>query len=483
LIFQCGRWWWFVDEFVSADSPQPSYEQLLALNAELAARLEQALARIAELEARLGMSSKNSSKPPSSDGLVKPAPRSLRKKSGRGPGRPAGQPGTTLEQVADPDVVVRHVPDFCGGCGDGLAGAAEVAVTRRQVFDIPEPAVVVTEHQIVTVACGCGHRTSGAAPAEATAPVAYGPRLAGIGVYLLHGQFLSIGRTADALRDLFGLPVAAATVSCWVKRTALGIIAKVLPVIADRIAAAPVAHFDETGMRTDGRLAWLHSASTSTAVLLSVHPKRGTAAMDAAGVLPRFAGIAVHDAWAPYDTYTRATHALCNAHVLRELVYVTDTAAGATAELAEQAIGALQQLNRLVNAARTDGGEPGHADISEQRHLLRSAVVLGAEATAERADKLQRKHHALFVRLRDRRDDYLRFVTHPAVPFDNNSAEQTIRMPKLRIKVSGCMRTLTGAEHFAAIRSYTATAVRNGVNTLDALIQAATGNPWIPATA
>jgi hypothetical protein len=144
--------------------------------------------------------------------------------------------------------------------------------------------------------------------------VAYGPRLAGIGVYLLHGQFLSISRTADALRDLFGLPVAAATVTCWVKRTALGIIEKVLPVIAGRIAAAPVACFDETGMRTDGRLAWLHSACTSTDVLLSVHPKRGAQAMDAAGVLPRFTGIAVHDAWAPYDTYTGATHALCNAH-------------------------------------------------------------------------------------------------------------------------------------------------------------------------
>jgi transposase len=468
---------------VPADSPQPSYEQLLALNAELAARLEQALARIAELEARLKQSSVNSSKPPSSDGIAKPAPKSLRKKTGRGPGRPAGQPGVTLEQVADPDVIVRHVPAACGGCGDDLAGGREVALTRRQVFDVPDPKVVVTEHQIVTVACRCGHHTSGTAPAEATAPVAYGPRLAGIGVYLLHGQFLSVGRTADALRDLFGLPVAAGTVACWVNRTALGVIGQVLPVIRDRIAAAPVAHFDETGLRTDGRLAWLHSASTGTDVLLTVHPKRGVAAMDAAGVLPRFGGVAVHDAWAPYDTYTAALHALCNAHVLRELIYVTDTAIGPTAELAAQAIGALQQLHRLVSAARADGAEPDPATIGEQQHLLRSAVVLAAQATAARATTLQRKHHALFVRLRDRRDDYLRFVTNPAVPFDNNAAEQTIRMPKLRIKVSGSMRTLTGAEHFAAIRSYTATAIRHGINMLDALVQAAAGNPWIPTTA
>lgn len=479
-----------------ADSLQPSYEQLLTLNAVLYARLEQALGRIAELEAdlsaaksriadleaQLKQSSKNSSKPPSADGLAKPAPRSLRGRSGRGPGRPAGQPGTTLEQVAEPDVIVRHTPSVCAGCDNDLTGAVEVAVTRRQVFDIPEPAVVVTEHQIVTLACVCGHHTTGTGPVEATAPAVYGPRIAAIGVYLLHGQFLSIGRTADALRDLFGLPVAPATVTAWVKRTALGVIDQVLPVIRDRLRQAPVVHFDETGLRVEGRLAWLHSASTSTDVLLTAHRKRGTAAMDDAGVLPGFTGTAVHDAWAPYDTYTTATHALCNAHVLRELVYVTDTATGHTADLAAQAIDALRRLHHLTGDARTSRDTADPAALHEQQHLLRSAVVLGAKATAERGNKLQRKHHALFARLRDRRDDYLRFVTDPAVPFDNNPAEQTIRMPKLRIKVSGSMRTMTGAEHFAAIRSYTATAARQGINMLDALTQAVTGNPWIPAT-
>ncbi|WP_225854607.1 IS66 family transposase [Micromonospora sp. ALFpr18c] len=406
----------------------------------------------------------------------------MRGRSGRGPGRPAGQPGTTLEQVADPDVIVRHVPAACGGCGAGLTGALPVRVARRQVFDIPDPKIVVTEHQIVTVACPCGQRTTGTAPAQATAPVAYGPRLAAIGVYLLHGQFLSVSRTAEALSDLFGVPVAATTVACWVKRTALGIIDKVLPVIGDRVAAAPVAHFDETGLRTAGKLAWLHSASTATDVLLSVHPRRGTEAMNDADVLPRFTGVAVHDAWAPYDTYTAATHALCNAHVLRELVYVTDTATGQVADLSQQAITALTSLWRLVCAARAEDREPDQRVIAEPLHLLRSAVILGAEATTARTTPLERKHHNLFLRLRERRADYLRSVTNPAVPFDNNAAEQTIRMPKLRIKVSGSMRTLTGAQHFAAIRSYTATATRQGINTLDALIQAATGNPWIPTT-
>ena len=203
---------------MSADPPPLSYDELLALNAGLTTRLEQALAGIAELEARLKQSSSNSSKPPSSGGLAKPAPKSLRGRSGRRPGRPAGGQGVTLAQVADPDVVVRHEPVVCTGCGEALAGGAEVGVARRQVFDIPEPKLVVTEHHLVTVACGCGHITTGVAPAVATAPAVYGPRLAAVGVYLLHGQFLSVSRTAHALRDLFGAPVSSGTVAGWATR-------------------------------------------------------------------------------------------------------------------------------------------------------------------------------------------------------------------------------------------------------------------------
>ncbi len=463
---------------MSAPQPSPSYDELAARVAELTGLLEEALTRVAELEARLKQSSSNSSRPPSSDGLAKPSPKSLRPRSGQGPGRPKGQDGVSLQRFADPDVI-RHVPAVCGGCGDSLTDADEVDMTWRQVVDVPPVTPQVTEHQMITLKCRCGHHTTAAAPPEATAPIVYGPRLAGIGVYLLHGQFLSVSRTAAALKDLFGAPVASGTVAGWVKRTALGIIDKVLPVIAGRIAGAPVAGFDETGMRVAGRLAWLHSASTATDVLLAVHTKRGTKAMNAIGVLPKFTGVAVHDAWAPYDTYTNMIHALCNAHALRELIYVTDTATGPVAEHAEQAATALRRLNRLI----ADAAEriPDPEKLAFYQHVLHSAVVLGVQATATRASKLERKYHALFVRLRDRRDDYLRFVTDPAVPFDNNASERTIRMPKLRTKVSGSMRTTTGAEHFAAIRSYIATAARHGVDTLDALIQAAAGNPWIPA--
>jgi transposase len=461
---------------------RPSYEQLEAENAELRADLAQAVARIGDLEARLGMSSRNSSKPPSSDGLAKPAPKSLRQKSGRGPGRPRGQVGFTLEPVADPKHRRRHEPHACAGCGGDLAGARVVGVESRQVFDLPSIALEVTQHDLVARECSCGTVTKAAAPAGVNAPVQYGSRLAGVGVYLFHGQFLSKGRTAAALSDLFGADVAPGTVASWTARTAEVITDEVIPVITDRIAGSPVAHFDETGLRTAGKLAWMHSASTDTDVLLSVHAKRGTKGMDAANVLPRFTGVAVHDAWAPYDTYAGLTHALCNAHVLREFIYVQDTASKDVADLAEQATDAILAIKKLVDAAADTGGDVDPDALAHQKRLLKSALVLGKTATSGRATKLERKYNALFTRVIKRWDDYLRYTHDPHVRFDNNTAEQTIRMPKLRVKVSGCFRCLDGAQDFAAIRSYIATAARAGQNVLEVLVQAAAGTPWIHAT-
>lgn len=464
-------------------SQPPSYEELAAENAQLKAVLAQALARIGELEARLGMTSKNSSKPPSSDGLAKPAPKSLRGKSGRGPGRPPGQDGRTLRQAEVPDHEIRHEPLACAGCGGGgLHNAPIAGVERRQVFDLPPVRIEVTEHQLISRTCQCGTVTKGVAPGGVNAPVQYGSRLAGIGVYLFHGQFLSKSRTVQALSDLFGVVVAASTLVAWTTRIAATLTSTALVVIRDRISRSQVAHFDETGLRVAGRLHWMHSASTPDLVLLTVHPKRGVKGMDAAGVLPAFTGTAVHDAWAPYDTYKNVTHALCNAHALRELVYVTDTAPAPVAALAVQAIDAMITIKDLVKQARDAGRDPEPDALAKSQHLLRSAIILGATTTAARATKLEAKYHALFTRLNTRWDDYQRFVTDPALPWDNNNAEQTIRMPKLRTKVSGCLRTLTGAQEFAAIRSYTATAVRQGHNMLDVLIDAADSHPWIPAT-
>jgi hypothetical protein len=215
-----------------------------------------------------------------------------------------------------------------------------------------------------------------------------------------------------------------------------------------------------------------------------VHPRRGTEAMKAMGVLPSFAGVAVHDAWAPYDTYTGPEHQLCCAHALRELQAVTDAAPAGRWCWAAQAAEALTAMQDLVREAAGQGRDAvDPAALAAQVRLYRSAVLAGASQTSARSGALMKKHNALARRLIDRQDDYLRFIRDFSVPPDNNGSERDIRMTKLKQKVSGCLRTLTGARQFCAIRSYLSTAAKHGLSFFDALIMLAKGEPWMPATA
>ncbi len=441
--------------------------------------------RIAELEAQLRQTPRNSSRPPSSEGLDKPPPRprSLRKRSGRKPGGQDGHEGATLAQVAGPDREVRHEPACCGRCGAGLGGRPVTGMERRQVFDLPEVTIKVIEHQLIERECGCGHRTKGAAPQGAEAPVQYGPRIAAIIVYLYMGQFLSKQRTAQALAELFGIPLSSGTVAGITARAA-GRLGGFLKHARGQIAASDVAGFDETGFGVEGRLHWVHCARTGKYTLLMVHPRRGTEAIEAMGVLPSFGGVAVHDAWAPYDTYTTPDHQLCCAHALRELQAVADTAAEGQwcwAAQAAEAITAMQDLVREAVSQGRDAADP--AALAAQIHLYRSAVLAGASQTAARSGKLMKKHNALARRLLDRQDDYLRFTRDWRVPPDNNGSERDIRMTKLKQKVSGCLRTLAGARQFCAIRSYLSTAAKHDLSFFDALVMLTENRPWIPSAA
>jgi transposase len=451
--------------------------------ARAAEELARAGERIAELEARLRQTPRNSSRPPSGEGLGKPAPRSLRKKTGRKPGGQDGHEGRTLAQVARPDRELRHEAACCGRCGAGLRDRPVTGVERRQVFDLPEAAVMVTEHQLIERECGCGQRTRAVAPQGAEGPVQYGPRIAAVIVYLYAGQFLSKNRTAQALAELFGIPLSSGTVAALTARAA-GQLGGFLEHAREQIAASGVAGFDETGFRVAGRLHWVHCARTGRYTLLTVHPRRGTQAMEAMGVLPSFAGVAVHDAWAPYDTYTGPEHQLCCAHALRELQAVTDAAAGSQWCWAAQAAEALTAMQALAAEAAVQGRDVvDPAALAAQLHLYRSAALAGASQNAARSGALMKKHHALARRLLDRQDDYLRFCRDWRVPPDNNGCERDIRMIKLRQKVSGCLRTLTGARQFCAIRSYLSTAAKHGIGFFDALIMLTENRPWIPSVA
>jgi len=455
-------------------------------NSEIA-MLREALAalqsQVADLAAQVKKNSRNSSRPPSSDGLAKPAPKSLRGTSGRKPGRPKGQPGATMQLMDHPDKKVRYRPAACGCCGKSLKGAEVTAVERRQVIDIPPVRARITEHQMLTLLCGCGCETKAAAPDGVTAPVQYGPRLMGTGIYLWHGQFLSRDRACRALSEMFGCAPSPGALAAAARKTA-ALLAPALKAITEYLVSAEVVHFDETGFRTAGKLAWVHSASWGKFVLVTVHAKRGKDGMTAAGILPFFTGIAVHDAWKPYDTFENvAGHALCGAHVLRELAAVTETGTDLDRAWAQQAIDALLALDNAAEDARAAGGTAINPDLlAEHEGWYRKAAETGIALNAGRNGKLQEKRHALAKRMKDREDDYLRFARDLRVPFTNNAAEQAIRMSKLRIKISGCMRSMTGAEEFCAIRSYLATAAHHGIGALDALTSAFQGRPWIPET-
>ncbi|HEX5292023.1 MAG TPA: transposase, partial [Streptosporangiaceae bacterium] len=282
--------------------------------AELRMQLSAVQSQLADLAAQVKTNSRNSSKPPSSDGLGKPAPKSLRGKSGRKPGRPKGQPGATMELSDHPDKTVKHRPARCSHCGKSLKNAPVTGTERRQVIDIPPVKAVTAEHQLLTVQCGCGCETKAQAPDGVSAPVQYGPRIMGTGIYLWHGQFLSRDRACRALAEMFGCAPSPGALAAAARKTA-GFLAPALAAITRHLIASEVVHFDETGFRTAGRLAWVHSASAGKFALFTVHARRGKDGMRAAGVLPHFRGIAVHDAWAPYDTFEDvAGHALCGAH-------------------------------------------------------------------------------------------------------------------------------------------------------------------------
>jgi transposase len=273
--------------------------------------------------------------------------------------------------VAKPDRELRHEPGCCGRCGAGLTGRPVTGVECRQVSGLPEVAVTVTGHQLIERECRCRHRTKGAALQGAEAPVQYGPRIAAIIIYLYAGQFLSKERTAQALAELSGIPLSSGTVAGITAR-AVGRLDSFLERVRDTIAAAEVAGPGETGFRVDGRLHWVHCARTGKYTLLMVHHKRGRQAMEAMGIVPSFAGIAVHDAWAPYDTYAAPDHQLCCAHALRELQAVTDAAPAGQWCWAAQAAGTLAE--RVAQGEIRDTSAAVHKSFSGPR--LRCVVIM-----------------------------------------------------------------------------------------------------------
>ena len=465
------------DAAESAATPAAVEEEVERLRAENAVLL----ARVAELERRLGLNSSTSGKPPSSDGLAKPKreprTRSLREASGKLPGGQKGHKGETLRQVAEPDTIVAHYPDTCPACGSGLTAEASTGYSVRQVFDLPEPQpLLVTEYRAHTCRCGrCGERVRAAFPADVTAPVQYGPRIAAMVVYLLHYQLLPEDRLAEAMADLFGVKLVAATIARMSRRCAERF-QDFAGAVGALVKTAAVKHMDETGFRIGGKTQWLHVACTLWLVFYRVSPKRGS-------LLEGVTGIVVHDHWKPYYTMEGVLHALCNAHHLRELQALVEIE---KEDWARRMQCHLRRACHAANLARQRGRplKPALVALVRRRYDAIAAAGMAfhavqpplapnpATGTAKRRGRPQRRTgHNLLLRLTTRKDDVLRFLTDPAVPFTNNEAERDGRMMKVRQKISGGFRSQNGASDFAVIRSLIATAKKQGWNVLNTLTQ------------
>lgn len=442
---------------------------------------------LADLRRQLGKNSSNSSKPPSSDGLAKP-PRiagSLRGSSGKTSGGQSGHRGDTLRPVPKPDKVERHEATQCRHCQAALAPAMATGMERRQVFDMPEPRLEVTEHQarIYTCAC-CRGVTRAAFPAEVSAPVQYGPRIKAAAVYLNAQQLVPEDRACEIMHDLFGAArLCPASIVAWSAKKAQDW-APVEARIAALVAGAPVRHLDETGFRVGGKTQWLHTACTAGLTQYRVTEKRG-ALPDAL-----HGGIVVHDHFKPYFTLQGVEHALCNAHHLRELKALIDIEREPWArKMSRLLTRAAKRVQRAVAQGRT-GLAAGCAwrilavyDAIVQRGLAFHAAQPPLQRSpGARGKSPKRVGHNLLERLRDYKAEVLRFMFDFAVPFTNNQAEQDIRMMKVKMKISGGFRIQAGAATFATLRSVLATARKQGWNILrtfsatqDALIHALSG--------
>jgi len=411
------------------------------------------------LERRLGLNSSNSGKPPSSDGLKKP-PRvsSLREPSGKNTGGQNGHPGETLRRTETPDAVIDHYPETCAACGEPLSVAMATDHVARQVFDLAEPPpLIVTEHRAHGCRCAaCGRQTRAAFPDWVTAPVQYGKRIGAFVLYLLHYQLLPEKRLAALMADLFGVHLVTATIA-RISQDCAERFQVFADVVRNRVAAAPIKHMDETGFRIGGKTQWLHIASTMLLTFYRVSARRGS-------LLAHVTGIVVHDHWKPYYTLKGVLHALCNAHHLRELKALVEIEKEDWARRMQRL---LRRACHATNLSREQGVplKPGLIALIERCYdaIVADGLALheaqpALTKTKPRGRPPRRVGHNLLLRLSTRRQDVLRFLADPKVPFTNNLAERDGRMMKVRQKISGGFRSEHGAKDFAVIRSLLSTA-------------------------
>ena len=442
----------------------PDIQTLLVIIERQAKEIEYLKARVAELEKRLNKNSSNSSKPPSSDGLKKPARTgSLRENGKKLSGGQKGHKGETLKQVTHPDKIVLHVLESCPDCGSSMQNQPVLDKVKRQVFDIPVPKLEVTEHQGESKYCVCcGKIVVSLFPEAVNSPTQYGNIIRSWSVYYQNQHFIPEDRLKQLFMDMYGVSLATSTLASFNDR-AFKKLAEFEALTLTICKEAAVKHLDETGFRVEGKTQWMHTLSTPMFTYYHVSPKRKS-------LLEGLQGTVVHDHWRPYYQLPDVKHALCNQHHLRELKALIE-------HDKEKWASQMSDFLRMALRCRHRYGEhpiPKHQLERLEKiydHIVEAGIIwhesLAPLPFQKKRGKLKRRTgHNLLLRLKNYREDVLRFLHDPLVPFTNNDAERDLRMVKCKQKVSGGFRTLYGAQQFARIRGFINTARKQGWNIL-----------------
>ena len=424
--------------------------------------------QIKELQSRLKMNSRNSSKPPSSDGLNKPAPKSLRKKSTRTTGGQPGHEGKTLEQVERPDQIHELKLEFCPESGVALDEDQIVATIKRQVFDLPSPKLEITEYIAYVYELENGRRIWADFPDGVNGPVQYGFRFQAWLVYLSDYQMIPLRRIGNMCADLFGYSVSEATIVAARERCAANL-EGFMEVTGERLGNAAALHADETGMRVEGKTAWLHSLSNSEYTLYHIDPKRGYDAIETMGILEDYSGWLVHDFWSAYFKLS-CNHAMCNQHIVRELTYFEERYSWASNMKT-----LLLDCNKEPTANSLEKWHEAYSEILKEGYL--QIAFKPEKSKKQRGRPAKPKELNLLERLDKHQSSVLAFQKESEVPFTNNQAEQDVRMAKVKQKVSGSFRSWNGAGLFATIRSYISTSIKQKQGVFEALRKAMQNKP------
>ena len=448
------------------------------------ALIAQLLQRVQTLEEREGKDSHNSHLPPSSDRFVR-QPRSLRKPSGKKPGGQPGHQGQSLKFSATPDEVIRAEVHCCQHCQADLQAVKVSGIERRQVVDVPPPKVVIREYQSEHKQCPrCQQMTLAPFPQEVRAPLQYGASIGAIAVYLVESQLLPLARVGEVLADLLGVAISEGTVCELIARCS----EKLAPVeqrVKTALQKAEVIHQDETGVYVARKRQWMHVTSTARLTQYQVHSSRGRAALEAIGILPGYEGISIHDGFGSYFLYA-CQHALCNVHLLRDLTFLAEEQGWWWAAKLKAL---LLDMKEATEQARTLGKHwlhPLEVVDWESRFLdlLAEGDAAHPHAQAPPGQRGRVKQHParnLLSRLHKHRHAVWAFLEDLRVDFDNNQAERDLRMVKVQQKVSGCFRSVAGAEAFARIRGYVSTLRKQNMPVLAALEATLLGHPALPS--